>query len=149
MPILRGFPALLLAAAGVTGLTDVVRASDLASSPVPVATAPASSPWEFSITGYGWLAGLNGDVGTLPPLPPIHVNASFRDILKNLDMGLMGAAEARYGNFLFIGDAMYVKLSTSEKFKTRIASKATLETTNFIGTAAVGYRILANPAYRT
>ncbi|MEJ1159875.1 hypothetical protein [Prosthecomicrobium sp. N25] len=75
------------------------------------------------------------------------MDATFRDILKNLDVGLMGAAEARYGNFLFIGDAIYVKLSASEKFKTRFSARANLDTTNFVGTAAVGYRIVADPTY--
>jgi hypothetical protein len=54
------------------------------------APAGATEQWEFRIAPYLWLAGLNGDVGTLPGVPPSSVDASFADILY-IDVAASGS----------------------------------------------------------
>ena len=41
-----------------------------------------------------------------PPLPAANLNLSFGDLLKNMNVGLMGAAEMRIGRWGFLADAM-------------------------------------------
>jgi len=74
------------------------------------AGAPAGE-WQYEFTPYLWGAAMKGDVqgGTLPK---ISVDASFSDITKVLDFGLMGAFEARKGQWGLLFDAIYMDLST-------------------------------------
>jgi hypothetical protein len=83
-------------------------AADIAQ-PLPV-EAPAESGWTFAAAPYIWMAGLEGDIGQFG-FPPISVDASFSDVLKNFDFGFMAAGEARYGRFAIVSDVLYTKLS--------------------------------------
>ncbi len=60
--------------------------------------------WSFALTPYVWLASLNGDVGAVPGLPKVSVDADFGDIIENADMAFMLAAEARHGRFGIVTD---------------------------------------------
>ena len=64
------------------------------------------SGWTFTVSLYGWLAGLEGDVGAGGRTA--HVDASIGDILDNLDIAVMGLAEARYERFGVFTDLNYV-----------------------------------------
>src|SRR5689334_4628461 len=67
--------------------------------------------WSFTIEPYAWAAGMKGTAATLPPLPPIKVDASFSDILKNLDIAAMVGAELRYQKFAAYADIIYTDIS--------------------------------------
>jgi hypothetical protein len=56
------------------------------------AAKPPQKDWHFNISPYVWAAGLKGTVATVPGLPPIKVDASFSDVLRNLDLAAMVAA---------------------------------------------------------
>jgi len=73
--------------------------------------AQADEPWQFQIAPYVWIAGLDGDVGVLPGVPPSSVDASFSDIVDNLDFGFMLAGEARKGRAGFLADILYTDIS--------------------------------------
>ena len=83
----------------------------------------------------------------MPGLPAAHIDLSFADIIKHLDGGLMGAAEGRYGRFIFMGDMIYAKISGSAETPGPFFSSAKIETSSFIGTAMAGYRVLDDPGY--
>jgi opacity protein-like surface antigen len=68
--------------------------------------------WKFTAAPYLWAAGLKGDIGEFG-IPPVYVDATFADILKNFDVGFMGAGEARYGRFGIATDMLYLKISAS------------------------------------
>lgn len=109
------------------------------------AAAPAgSSEWEFSITPYGWFSGLNGDVGIFPSLRPVHVDASFSDILDNLDFAAMAIFQARKGRFVSMVDLAYVDLSVSKglEIRNRDFISGNLESSTLTGTAVAGYRLV-------
>ena len=74
------------------------------------AGAPAGE-WQYEFTPYLWGAAMKGDVQG-GALPKISVDASFSDITKVLDFGLMGAFEARKGQWGLVFDAIYMDLST-------------------------------------
>jgi len=74
------------------------------------APARAQEPWQFQITPYIWASALEGDVATLPGVPPASVDASFSDLLSNLDFAFMIAGEAHNGQFGFFADLFYANI---------------------------------------
>ncbi|MDE1570453.1 hypothetical protein [Aquabacter sediminis] len=108
--------AVLALAAAMPAAATSATAADLAAKavvappPMPVATADTPT---FLFTGYLWASAMSGQVGTLPPLPPVNVDMSFGDILKQFDGGIMGAGEMRVGRWGFLADVMFLQVSPS------------------------------------
>jgi len=73
--------------------------------------AEEEESWSFTFAPYFWLAGQEGDVGTLAGLPSSEIDVSAGDILENFDIGLMGLAEARKGRFGIVGELFYIGVS--------------------------------------
>jgi hypothetical protein len=100
----------------------------------------AQEPWtEIGI--YGFMTDIGGEakVGNVAT----DVDISFSDILDNLDVGFMGFVEHRRGNWSFIGDAAYLKVS-AEKTTSRTSVSSTTLDAEFEQTEAegfVGYRV--------
>ena len=67
------------------------------------------SKWEFTVTPYFWMAGIDGDVGVKGVTS--HVDYSFSDILDQLDYGGEVHVEAWKSNLGIFFDATYLKLS--------------------------------------
>jgi hypothetical protein len=65
--------------------------------------------WKFQLIPYFWLAGIDGDVTVKGRRA--SVDASFSDLLENLDFGGMLHLEAGKGKWAVFGDATYVKVS--------------------------------------
>jgi hypothetical protein len=80
--------------------------------PLPPITEPGGfeARWEVGAAMYLWAAGVEGTTG-FGGLPPADVDASFSDILDNLDFAYMGIVEARYGRFGIFNDLIYTKIS--------------------------------------
>lgn len=103
------------------------------------------SGWTFTIAPYGWLAGLEGDVGAGGRTT--HVDASIGDILSNFDIAAMGVAEARYERFGIFTDLVYVRLSESGDTPFGVlASSVDFTTQSLMWTAAAEYRLLDRPS---
>ncbi|QTL05028.1 hypothetical protein J5J86_06905 [Aquabacter sp. L1I39] len=102
--------ALALAATAPAGAADLATKAQVAPPPIPVATADTPT---FLFTGYLWASAMSGQTGTLPPLPPVNVDMSFGDILKQFDGGIMGAGEMRVGRWGFLADVMFLQVSPS------------------------------------
>jgi hypothetical protein len=80
------------------------------AAPTPQQAAPdPNSRWHFSATPYLWFPGMYGNVGALGHEASVH--ASFGDIFSYLNIGLMGAGEARYKKFGVPVDFLWIKLS--------------------------------------
>jgi len=77
--------------------------------------AESNDDWKFTIAPYLWMAGQKGTVATLPGTPPAEIDVSFSDIVKDLDMALMGTAVARKGRFGVFGEIFYTKVSPGAK----------------------------------
>ena len=100
-----------LIAAGLCSLFGSTGAACAADAIYPGAdTVEYTTPsgWTFTVAPYGWLAGLEGDVGARGRTT--HIDASIGDILDNMDIGVMGVAEARYERFGVFTDLNYVAL---------------------------------------
>lgn len=99
---------LILAAIAVAAAAPMASAADLPAPP-----AEADSGWSFTFAPYLWAAGMDGKVAQFG-LPEVEVDASFSDVLNHLDIGLMGAGEARNGRFAVATDLLWVKLSADQ-----------------------------------
>lgn len=76
------------------------------------ALAGDESAWEYEFTPYAWAAGLDGTIGFSDRRGDgIKVDQSFSDIMDRLDLGLMGAFEARNGRWALLLDGVYFKVS--------------------------------------
>src|SRR5215212_5040474 len=93
----------LLAAAFLTPSIGFAAAADISGYPVE-----AQSEWSFTIAPYVWLAGLEGEIAAFGA-PEVDIDLSISDVLKHLDAGLMGAAEARNGRFSVATEFFWVK----------------------------------------
>jgi hypothetical protein len=69
--------------------------------------------WHYEFSPYLWAAGLDTSVRIGNLSTESTINAS--DVLSHLDLGLMGAFEARRGRWGVLFDAMYVNLSTDRR----------------------------------
>lgn len=104
----------LMASAFAVLTGSAAVAADLA--PAPKAVAPAASVATadtpvFSASFYLWASALTGTTSTLPPLPAVDVDMSFRDVLQDFDGGLMGAGEMRVGRWGFLADVLFTQVS--------------------------------------
>lgn len=68
--------------------------------------------WRYAVTPYAWLIGLKGDIGVGPVSS--NVDLTTRDVLNALEFALMGAGEARKGNYVLGLDGIYSKLGDSK-----------------------------------
>ncbi|MFN3892751.1 MAG: hypothetical protein ACK4MV_20325 [Beijerinckiaceae bacterium] len=136
--------------AGAVSIAGFAHAADLpAAAPAP-SQAPASvfTTWEFNVTGYAWLSAVKGTLATVPPLPPVDVNMTIPDVLKNLGGALMGTFEARYGRFVLFNDLMYTRLiPEANRTKGPFAVSVNIDSYSFIGMSAAGYRVVETPQF--
>ena len=108
-------------------------------------TADSSNEeWSFMVEPYVWGASLKGTTSTLPPLPSVDVDASFKDIIKNFDLGFMGVAELRKGRFGIFTDIVWFKISadSSGPLPPQFARSVGMTSNTFMGTLAGAYRLV-------
>jgi hypothetical protein len=113
---------------------------------------PPSSPdegWHFALSPYLWFAGAHGTVGSLGRDASIHPSPG--DLLSHFDLGVMGAAEARYNRFLLNGDMIWIRLSDNAAVPfTRLgATSADVRVGEFVWTSKVGYRLIDRQGIKT
>ncbi len=140
-------------AAGVVlgALAGTASAADLEPSPPAapvVAAAPVADADALVVTGtfYLWATKLSGTTSTLPPLPPTHVDLSFRDVLEDLDGGIMGAIELRKNRWIVIGDLMLTQVSPDGTLPGPYASKVEVVSRSLTLEGAVLYRLYESDA---
>jgi len=107
-----------------------------------LSAAQETDEWQFQLAPYAWLAGQNGKVATIPPLPPADIDIDFYDdILGNINGALFLVGEARKGRWGIVADAAYVDIeledSTPGPFFTLLDSR----TQSWIVSAAGFYRL--------
>jgi len=100
-------------ALAVLGVLTLVVAPVHAQDPDDPVTA--EDGWHFTIAPYLWATGMDGTV-SFEGTPEIPVEATFSDILDNLDLALAGHLEGRKGRAGFALDAMYVKIGAQANF---------------------------------
>lgn len=129
-------------------LTRVLGVLWIVSLSMPIAWASktadsSNNKWSFMVEPYVWGAGLKGTASTLPPLPSVDFDASFKDIVKHFDLGFMGVAELRKGRFGIFTDIVWFKISadSSGPLPPPFTRALDLESNTFMGTLAGAYRL--------
>lgn len=137
LPSLRTIATGAILALGTILPLSGVAAADLA----PVVNAGTVAPvgprdWSLTVTPYMWAASLNGDAG----VRGLHgrVDVPFRETLKELQFGAMGAVELRRGNFGAYVNAEYNKVA-SDKHISRLTLGVGMK--SYLFAAGVYYRV--------
>lgn len=124
---------------GLTASDSVADGKDDAPGPPTpagwTAKSEGSSGWTFSVAPYLWGASLSGNasVGQIDA----DVDATFADILEQLNIGAMVLAEARYKRFGIFAHPFFIR--TRSDNSGAIDTKVTNETTIIAG--GVSYRV--------
>ena len=100
----------------------------------------SASGWEFQATLYLWATALNGSVG-IRNLPTAKVDASFADILEDLDGAVMAAFLAKRGDWMILADLVYADLSDSATLSVANSPRLKFEQSLLIASAVAGYRL--------
>jgi len=103
-------------------------------------TASDDTGWHFGFAPYLFAAGISGTVGARGRT--LEVDANFGNVWKNLDIGLMGAFEARKGRFVLLNDLVWTKLSSEKDTPGPLYSTAKLGINLFIFDPEFGYRLI-------
>ena len=93
---------------------DVATTSEDAAAAQQTPLAIPDDKWHYSISPYLWLAGTHGTAGFLGREASFH--ASFSDLFKYLNIGIMAAGEVRKERLLFPVDFLWMKLSDDRSF---------------------------------
>ncbi len=111
---------------------------------IPEVTPAPVSSWEFSLTAYGWLTGLDGTVGVDSLATDVDA-PFFNEILDDLKMAAALNFEARTGKWGFILDGFYADLGAGGSLPGTVYKSASLDLKQFIGQATVAYRVYESP----
>jgi hypothetical protein len=130
--------ALILAAAVLPTLQ--ARAADVPVAMSPTVVEGEVGGWTFAVAPYFWAAGMSGDMGMFG-IPPIHVDADFSDLLKNLDFAMMAIGEARNDRFSIFADVMYTKLGGDGETPGPFADSIDVTSKTFAGLLGAGYSV--------
>ncbi len=110
------------------------------------AAQPASTKekWEFATIGYVWFAGAWGKTDLTGPTPPVDLKLPFGKVLKAFKFAFMGAAEARHGRFVALGDLTFIHLDARQGIGIRDPNflKAELDSRTAEVTLVGGYRVV-------
>jgi len=105
----------------------------------------SQSEWEYNAAIYGWLAGINGEIGIANQEG--QFDASLSDLLKNLKFTAGGHFEARNPSVSLITDIFFVGLGNDADIEHTTISDSTYTKTRTVNLdewiieGAVGYRI--------
>lgn len=131
--------------------TILLASSQLHAADLPPAASPAvpilATGPSFAFTGYFWASALDGRTSTLPPLPAADVHLTFADILKDLNGGIMGAAEMRIGRWGFLADAMFSQVTSDARLPGPYFSSVKLRSQSLTLQGTVLYRIYEDQTF--
>jgi hypothetical protein len=101
---------------GVVAAVSTPEAPTTATEPIPADLAlPAGAlvgpedPWKWTVAVYAWMFGLNGTTSVRGL--DANVDVAFSDLLDYLDFAAMGHVELWKGEWGFMFDGLYGKLS--------------------------------------
>ncbi|CUI34336.1 hypothetical protein [Achromobacter aegrifaciens] len=133
--------ALLLGAA--SALPKAARADEngrMAHSP-PAPGPESKSDWQFSVSPYLWMAGVQGTVRQFGSAPAT-LDSDFGQIFNELDYAFMGILEGRRGRYSVFADIAYTKTSVKDPTpKGILAEKIGVVSQSFSGLLGGGYAV--------
>jgi hypothetical protein len=125
-------------------ILSTVMALHLAAPVASGQAAPATEGWRFQISPYLWGPGFEGRVGILDR--QTEVDASFRDMLGDLNFGFTAVFEANRNRFVTLTDLVYFNLSTEEATPGPLFSSVNAIQRSLVVDSGAGYRIAGSEA---
>ncbi len=128
-----------------THILGITAAFAICATPVRAQVGMPYLPeqWHFELTPFLWAAGLDGTIavggqGT-------QVDASFGDVIKNVDFAFAAHFEASRNSLTLMAETFYVNLGSEAVLSD--GTPAQVGTRQFMGEVAAGYRL--GPAARS
>jgi hypothetical protein len=109
---------------------------------VELPPAKPAEPWEITIGGPGWLAGVNANLGTHGFTT--HVEVGPGKIIINSNVLNALAAEVHKGRFGLLGGYLYINAQDSAP-GTGLVSKTDLSLQEYISQLAASWRLIEGP----
>ncbi|KUL96784.1 hypothetical protein DK26_01850 [Bosea sp. WAO] len=105
------------AAIGLTAWLSFAAPAGAADAAAPKTVAPPStaSDWTVTVSPYLWGASLNGDAAVFHHKRAVDV--PFRDTVKDLKFGIMGAVEVQRGKLGFFVNGQYTDVESHERLR--------------------------------
>jgi opacity protein-like surface antigen len=127
----------------VTLMTAVMLMAAPAGAQTQAATTQEDH-WQFEITPYLWMAGIQADVRQ-GRYTGGGVDVSFSDITGSLNAAFMGTFEARKGPWGLLLDTMYMSVSVTGETPDRAIGEVDLKVTQGMYSLAGFYRVVEKP----
>jgi len=103
-----------LLTAGAVVATSLAGAARVQAQTAPPPALAMDDRWHFVVAPYFWASGISGSVA-IGNFVTVPIDASFSDIIKDFDFGLMGRFEGRKGRVGFSTDLLYINLGAPLK----------------------------------
>jgi len=99
--------------------------------------------WEILFTPYLWGTDLEG-TSTVGDLPPLDIDASFGDIVSNLNIALSAHTEFHRGDWAFVFDPTYLSLEIDVTTPIPGASSPEVDVDIWLVEAWTAYKVTSN-----
>jgi hypothetical protein len=143
----RLFLGLSLTSVGLMPVATAQSQNAMATPAKADTSDSADQGWHVDAAPYLWFAGIDGTVGAAGRQASVHVSAG--DVLSNLNIGIMGAVEARYNRIVIPIDFMWVKLSDDKATPLGIvATSVNVKINEDIFTPKIGYRVVSTRRFK-
>ena len=110
--------------------------------------AAADNGWSFQLAPYGWPAGQNGPVGTLPGQPPTDIDVDFwDDVLGNINGALFLVGEARKDRWGIFLDTAWVDIESESPTPGPNFSSVSVRSKSWVTSLAGLYRLMDEAKY--
>jgi hypothetical protein len=119
------------------------QAGTLENEPINVQpSVKTTTPWEIKVSGPGWLAGVNGTIGSHGVTT--HVDMGFVDIIKRTNFIAALEADVRRGRLGAYGGFLYLDAQASTG-RSGLINKIDLGLQEYLGEFGLSYRVLQAP----
>ncbi|WP_232520748.1 hypothetical protein [Rhodobacter sp. CZR27] len=109
------------------------------------AVAQTADEPRLILSGYLFASALTGRASSFEGLPPADLDLSFGDVLEDLEGGIMGAADYRFGGWSLLGDLMLTQVRPGGTLPGPLASNLELRQRSATLQATLLREILATP----
>jgi hypothetical protein len=121
------------------GLALMVFAGMISIWSHPAAAQTSGAAYKYEVSPYFWFSGLKGTVGARDRTA--EVDASFRDIFDNLNLGAMGTFEVRWDRWRLLVDTLYINVSAERATAGALFTDAEVTVKMFILDPEIGYAV--------
>src|SRR6267378_3198637 len=99
-----------------------------------------NEPWQITVGGPGWLAGVSGTTGFHGVNS--NVDVGIGQILKHINVIYAFGGEVRKGRFGVLGDLLYLNAQAGTGVRSGLVSKVDLGLQQFLGEFFGSYRVI-------